>query len=238
MAYAVQNEFPSTFVISPGFPFHSSIWDVSPLFQGIRVRLLEDAIHDSGSANCFSLTEAKNSSNVRCSSISVKQHQTLSHRTGEVNLHPHPPPDLGHQGLFGAVWVFSFLCQKTNPYRLSTAIYHHVKPTQKLSGMRRSLVWVRYWWLSIPQQQTHSETEPLSSLQPSQFFTEETPLPWPQGHGEPFSQLEADLQIGNQIAPSSERLGLAWTHRQISDRFSTARWFTPNCRVGMLLSPW
>lgn len=107
MAYAVQNKFPSTFVISPGFPFHSSIWDVSPLFQGIRVRLLEDAIHDSGSANCFSLTEAKNSSNVRCSSISVKQHQTLSHRTGEVNLHPHPPPRLGSpRSVWGCLGFF------------------------------------------------------------------------------------------------------------------------------------
>lgn len=121
--------------------------------------------------------------------IFMKQHQALSHRTGEGNLHHTSPPDLGHQGLFGAVWVFSFLCQKRNPHRLSRAICHHVKPTQKLSGMRRSLLWVRYWWLSMPQQQTQSQTELQSSLQPSQFFTEETPLPWPQGHGEPLLPL-------------------------------------------------
>lgn len=43
MAHVIQNRFPSTFVTSPGFPFHSSIWATSLLFCKIRVRLLEDA---------------------------------------------------------------------------------------------------------------------------------------------------------------------------------------------------
>lgn len=88
MAHVIQNRFPTAFVTSPGFPFHSSIWAVSLLFHEIRIRLLEDAIRDSGSANFFSLTGAKNSSSVRCSSTFVKQHQALSHCTGEGNLHP------------------------------------------------------------------------------------------------------------------------------------------------------
>lgn len=74
--------------ISLRFPFHSSIWDISLLFHDIRVRLLGDAVHNSRSANFFNLTGAKNSSNVRCCSTFVKQHQALSHCTGEGNLHP------------------------------------------------------------------------------------------------------------------------------------------------------
>lgn len=87
----------------PWVPFHSSTWDISLLFHEIRVRLLEDAIPDSGSANFFSLTGAKNSSNVRCSSTSVKQHQALSHCMEKAT---YTSLDLGQQGLFGAVWVF------------------------------------------------------------------------------------------------------------------------------------
>lgn len=68
-------------------------------------------------------------------------------------------PDLGHLGLFGSVWVSSFLCQKSNPHRSSRAMYHHVKPTQKLSEMRWSLVWALYLLLSMPHQQTQPETE-------------------------------------------------------------------------------
>lgn len=140
----------------PWVPFHSPIWDRSLLFHGIRVKLLEDAIHDSGSANFFSLTGARNSSNVRCSSTFVKQLQALRvilwGKATYTSLH------LGQQGLLGAVWVFPFLCQKTNPHRPSRAMYHHVKPTQKLSGTRRSLVQVRYQVLSMPHNR-HSQRQ-------------------------------------------------------------------------------
>lgn len=208
MAHTIQNRLPSTFVISLGFPFPSSIWDTSLLFWEIRVRLLKNTIHDSGSANLLSPTGAKNSINVRCSSTFVKYHHALSHCTGEGNLHP---------TRFGSPWSlwgylgFIFPVPENKSHRPSRAMYYHVKLTQKLSEMRRSLVQVRLF--SMPHQQTQprqSRDITPAITTPTSVFHKENPTALATGTwwatASSLPQMEADLQTGNQTAPSSERL--------------------------------
>lgn len=142
--------------------------------------------------------------------IFMKQHQALSHRTGEGNLHHTSPPDLGHQGLFGAVWVFSFLCQKTNPHRLSRAICHHVKPTQKLSGMRRSLLWVRYWWLKCPSNRHSHRQNSSHHYNPVSFSQRKPHCP---GHRDMVSHCFLSATAGSWSAdwkPNSTFFRKAW----------------------------
>lgn len=40
-----------------------------------------------------------------------------------------------------------------------------------------------------PTDRTRAGTQPLPSPHPSQYFTEKTPAPWPQGYGEPLLLL-------------------------------------------------
>lgn len=141
-----------------GFPVHLlfPLGSLSPLLFGIhlscseiRVRLLKNTIDDSGSANLLSPTGAKNSINVRCSSTFVKYHHALSHCTGEGNLHP---TRFGSPGSLWGYLGFIFPVPENKSHRPSRAMYYHVKLTQKLSEMRRSLVQVRLF--SMPHQQT------------------------------------------------------------------------------------
>lgn len=174
--------------------------------------------------------------------IFMKQHQALSHRTGEGNLHHTSPPRFGSpRSVWGCLGFFFPVPEKKS----TQTIQSYMPPCQTHSEAQwdeeeptLGKVLVAF---NAPATDTVTDRTPVITTTQSVFHRGNptalaTGTWWAIASSLP--QLEADLQIGNQIAPSSERLGLAWTHREINDRFSTARWFTTNCRAGMLLIPW
>lgn len=133
----------------------------------------------------FSLTEGKNSSNVRCSSTFVKQHQALSHCTEEGNLH------LPRFGSARSVWGCLGLSFPVPGNKSTQTIQSYVpscqtQPETQWDKEEPSLGKVPVAF-NAPQQ-TQSETE--QGHNPCNHYTpQETPLPWPQGHGEPLLPL-------------------------------------------------
>lgn len=200
------------FVIFCGFLFHSSIWDIS-LVSRDQLRLLEDAIHDSGSCNCFSPTGAKNNINAK----------TLLHlceaapSPGDRERQPTTTQDL-----VTWVWGFflSFARKQIHPDYPRLA-YDHVKPIYRLTGTIKesSLGKVPVGFnapaTDIASRQIRDVTPVITTTQTSFFFsTENTLLPWSQWHGKPLLPLCPDeVAVGSWSAdqkPNSIYFRKAW----------------------------
>lgn len=195
------------------------------LFHEIRVRLLEDATHDSESASFFSPAGAKNSSHVRCSSAFVKHHQALSHSTGEGNLHSQiwvTKVSLGLSGLF-------LSCARKQIHTDQSYVPPcQTHPEIQWDEEEPSPGKARYWLLSMPHQQTQPETRhnPCHHYTPVSFSQRKLHCP---GHRDMVSHCFLSATAGRS---SSEWLGLTWTHGEINDISSPSQWFTTQLQGG------
>lgn len=169
------------------------------------------------------------------------KHQALSHCTGEGNLHS---PRFGSpRSLWGCLgFLFPVPENKSTQTIQSYVLPCQTHPETHWDEEKTSLSKEPVVFNAPPNRQPETEQghnpchHYICSVKNLSVFHRENPTAlatatwWAIASSLP--QLKADLQIGNQTAPSLERLGLTWTHTAISDRSSTSGWFTTSYRVG------